>query len=431
MVGKAGLIVVVGFSIILGYMSLNLTGLAKRSNTIMSSYAEATQSHNLAITGVNIALTRFSIDTNWVGDTTLNLKGPQFFGKLRLSSSPVGDSVRIRSVAVYTSATYPLSETLEDTVEVLLARNSSMPFSLFAWMTNTENGVNWTTADTVWGRVHSNGSIHVNGAPVFYERVTTSENFVPRLRTGTNKGNYKRGTETGVPKVEFPKSFAELEYAAQNGGRHFKKPIWLELLPGSPHLNDGKVLVRDSPLPLALPIDTISLNGVSFNGALSSTDSIHIKGTLDGRLTVASLASNVYIDDNLKYEKSPLSSKTDDMLGLVARDNVIVDDNILNNADCIIEGSIFALNGSFTAEGHDRGPLFGELRLLGSIVQNARGPVGTIKGGKLDTGYSKRYRFDSRLGDPDERPPFYPRFRQRVPSVAHWWESFRLPRLDI
>ena len=59
MVGKAGLITVIGFSIILGFISLNMARVAKNAIGNMASYADATLSHNLATTGANIGLARF------------------------------------------------------------------------------------------------------------------------------------------------------------------------------------------------------------------------------------------------------------------------------------------------------------------------------------------------------------------------------------
>ena len=49
------------------------------------------------------------------------------------------------------------------------------------------------------------------------------------------------------------------------------------------------------------------------------------------------------------------------MLGLVAEDSVIVADNAANQADCTIQGNIFARTGSLTAQNYDNGVLRGRL----------------------------------------------------------------------
>jgi hypothetical protein len=40
------------------------------------------------------------------------------------------------------------------------------------------------------------------------------------------------------------------------------------------------------------------------------------------------------------------------------------------------------------------------------VIQKKRGPVGTLSGDTLATGYMKDYRYDARLAD--SPPPFYP-----------------------
>jgi|WetSurMetagenome_2_1015567.scaffolds.fasta_scaffold61889_3 hypothetical protein len=432
MVGKAGLIAVIGFSVILGYMSLNLTRLAKKSTGIMASYADATLSHNLALTGANVGLSRFYADTTWFGDTTQTLSGPHLYGKFRINVVDLGSgNVRLRSVSTYTSAVLPFSETLHDTVEVFFNKNRQQTFSIFAWMTNNENGVNWTTQDTVWGRVHSNSKLTVNGKPVFWEKVTTTKGFNATPGKSPNNAIFKKGYETGVASVDLPDDLSAIDAAAVAGGRKFTTPKWLELAPGSSANDNGMVFVRNAPPPLAPIVDTIFLNNPAFNGAIVSTDSIHVKGTLDGRLSIASLKSNVYIDDDIKYEKNPMVTSSDDLLGIIADKNVIVTDNLANNTNCEINGCIFSRAGSFTAQGYNRGPLFGELRVLGSIVQETRGAVGTISGSTLATGYSKRYRYDDRLADPNYRPPFFPGYFMKTYAIANWWESFRVPSIDL
>ena len=48
----------------------------------------------------------------------------------------------------------------------------------------------------------------------------------------------------------------------------------------------------------------------------------------------------------------------------------------------------------------------GIARALRTIIQKARGPVGTISGGTISTGYAKDYYYDPRLAD--NPPPYFP-----------------------
>ena len=446
MVGKAGLISVVGFAIILGFLSLNIARLSKNSTANMSSYADATLSHNLSQVGANIGLARFYADTTWYGDTTQNFNGPHFYGSVRYSTTALSPgNVRLRSISTYRSPSVPIAETLHDTVDVYFNNNRTQTFSIFAWMTNNENGVNWTTADTVWGRVHSNSNLTVNGSPVFFEKVTTTGTFTPACSTKskptTNKAIFKKSYETGVASVDLPTSLHDLDSASSltgttYGKRYMSDSIWVDLKPGTASSGDGLAIVHKTSF--AGPVlDTVRIYDVlHFDGVIASKYNIHVKGTLDGMLSLASLTQSVVVEDNVRYETNPQVSTSDDLLGLIGDQNVVVADNAANNTDCAIDGCVFTRAGGFTAQNYDKkdgkgnGILFGRLDVLGSIVQKTRGPVGTISGSTLNTGFSKRYRYDSRLSDPNFRPPCFPGYTVKTYAITNWWESFRVPSIS-
>jgi hypothetical protein len=68
-------------------------------------------------------------------------------------------------------------------------------------------------------------------------------------------------------------------------------------------------------------------------------------------------------------------------------------------------------------EKYNTGNHRGELTVYGSISQNVRGPVGTIKWNK-QTGYSKDYHYDLRLAS--NVPPYFP--VTGVYDVTRWAE---------
>lgn len=426
MVGKASLIVVLGFGFIFGYISLNLNRMATNAVGNMSSYVEATASHNLAVTGANVGLAKFYTDTSWYGSITQTLSAP-LKGSFTVSVSPLGgDSVRLRSVSTYVVPP-PNAEILHDTVDVYFTRRKYNSFSLFAWMTNFEGNVFWITGDTVWGRIHSNGMLHVNGRPVFYEKVTTSKSFDPKPGTGVNKAIFKKGYETGVATIDFPNDLSVLISASASGGVKYNGDIWVTFEPGTSANNDGFAVIRTSPSDPSP--DTVYLNSGGFNGAIYATGTVRVKGVVDGRVTLGS-GLNTYIDDDVRYERNPRTiPSSDDLLGLVSNKDILVADNAANNNHCQIDACIFARSGSFKAENYNTRPVSGELRLLGSIVQDTRGAVGTFSGAGIISGFSKRYRFDDRLSDPQFRPPFYPGFYTKTLAITNWWESYRVPHI--
>jgi len=440
--GRAALILILGFSSLMGYAILNLGGAATRSVTNMSSYAAMTASHNLALAGANTALSRLYRDTSWGSSGPVSLSqsfsGTPFNGSFTATVSVVPGGKLLRSV----SSSFVDGQTYRDTVDVTMASSSDNSFSLFAWMTNLENGVFWITGDSIWGRVHSNDNLTMSGSPVFLQKVTTSKGFIPPLgktqviggKSYTDKAIFLNPPqpETGVAQITFPSDMSGLATAAASpNGRKYTTDIWVTLDPKGPAAGDGVAYIRQTQLGPV--IDTVNLGDPNFNGVIMGTGVVNVQGTLDGRLTIASYSSptattnNIVIQQDLLYQHDPRNGPSSDMLGLVANNNVIVADDIPGATNRTIQGSIFARTGSFTAQNYATRPINGDLNVLGSIVQNSRGPVGTFNGSaSLQSGFYKRYRYDDRLADPSVRPPFYPGFIKKTYSIAQWWESYHI-----
>jgi hypothetical protein len=424
--GKASLILVMGFSIVLSYISFNLNSFSTQAIGNMSSYYDATASHNLALAGANTGLAKFYQDTSWVNSTmTQSFNSPLLNGGFTVRVNPVGtDQLMLRSVSEYFSTG---SGAIHDTVEVYFTRRKLNSFSMYAWMTNFEGNVFWITGDTVWGRVHSNGNLHVNGTPVFMEKATASKGFDPKPGKGTNKAIFKNGYETGVAEIPYPTNFNELITAANAGGRHYTGDIYVKLSPGSASSGDGKAYIRSSSSGPV--IDSISLSDPTFNGALMGDQRVYVEGKLDGKLSILA-NTDLYVTDDVTYEQNPTAGTSDDMLGLVAERDIIVANNAANNSNCQIQAAVFSRTGSFRAEDYNSRGVSGQLQLLGSIVQDTRGAVGQFAGSTLTSGFSKRYRFDTRMADPAVRPPFFPGYYSGTLAIANWWESYRVARAD-
>lgn len=443
--GKAALILVLGFSFLMGYTILNLTTASTRSVRNMSKYNAMTASHNLALAATNVAMAKLYQDTSWGSTSTSSIAqtidGGPLAGSFKCTATPVaGGGRKIVNVSRYMVD----GEAFYDTVEVSIASADSNSFSLYAWMTNVENGVFWITGDTVWGRVHSNDNLTVSGSPAFLKKVTTSKGFIPPVgksakiggTTYTNKAIFQDppAPETGVAPVTFPSDLTPLDNMAKSasGKRYTYADTYVSLSAGNTSVNgDGKAYIRSNPTGPIL--DSISLGSSLFNGVIEGTGVVHVQGTLDGKLTILSYnnasasGNNIKVDGNVFLEKNPkLYPSSDDVLGLVANNNVIVTDNITGTGGRDIEASIFCRNGSFTAENYNSRAINGSLRVLGSIVQSVRGPVGTFSGTTLDHGFLKRYRYDDRLADKSFRPPGYPGFIRKTLAVTNWWESYHL-----
>ncbi|MGO8871027.1 MAG: hypothetical protein ACLQPH_06415 [Acidimicrobiales bacterium] len=84
-----------------------------------------------------------------------------------------------------------------------------------------------------------------------------------------------------------------------------------------------------------------------------------------------------------------------------------------NGGGLIIDASLLGLQQSFIVNNYQQGANDGQLYAYGSIQQDARGPVATIQGGNVQTGYGKTYTWDPRLAL--YSPPFY-----LTPGTASW-----------
>jgi len=427
--GKGALILVLGFSFTLGYISLNLNRLASRSSKNMAVYNEVTMSHNVAQAGANLGLSRVYVDPTLRGlitDQTL-MNGVYTNSRLVVRMDSLNPfTLRLRSISSHITT---MGKTIGDTVEIFFSPQRNNSFTLLFWMTMFEGNVFWITGDSVWGRVHSNGNLHMAGQPVFFDKVTTSGNIDPRPGTRTNNAIFKNGYETGVADLDWPSDLSELVAASTVGGKKYTSEIWVELDGGTAANNDGWAYVyNSSAMTPGTAIDSVDLSDPTFNGVILSTQDVHVQGTLDGKLSLTSLA-DVRIENDLLYEnRDPATG--DDILGLIAEDNTIVVNNTANQSDCIIDGSVFCRDGSFTAENYNHGSPRGQLIFNGSIVQEQRGPVGTFSGSTLRTGYLKKYKYDQRLSDPLNRPPFYPGYWNGTLAITNWWESIRIPDFD-
>jgi hypothetical protein len=415
-----------GFGLVLGYISTNLNRYSTQALNNMTSYYDATSSHALAVAGANAALAKFYTDTSWSGPMDQSFSDGPMVGSFTVTMATVGGSQkRLRSVSTYTASGMG---TLRDTVEVFFNTAGGTPFTEYAWYCNQDAGnIFWQNQDTVWGKGHSNGNVHIAGSPVFMDKFTTATKFdPPKPGTGTNQAIFKNGYETGVASIPYPTDLSSV-VSASSGGKHYTHDISVKLLPGSALNNDGLAAVVDLSTGAK---DTVHLGDAGFNGLILSDGNVSISGVLDGKVSVASLQS-IKVTDDCTYERNPRLGASDDVLGLIAANNVIIADNTANHTSCAVYGSTFTLTGSLVAENLNSLPNCGNLTIYGSVIQNTEQEVGVYKakgGGKssLQKGFWKDFRWDPRLADANNTPPFFPGYGVKAYAISNWWESYRV-----
>ncbi|MDF7800456.1 type II secretion system protein [Pontiellaceae bacterium B1224] len=173
-------------------------------------------------------------------------------------------------------------------------------------------------------------------------------------------------------------------------------------------------------------------------------------GTLDGRVTIVT-EEDIYINDHIEYSINPLdedavataiadakaeaeangekfdkNAVVNDALGLISGDDVIISgsapDDITIQATIMATGAKSSSEGSFYVDNYSSYDPRGFINLLGGIVQEERGPVGSFstKTGKTSSSYDKNYVFDTRFESTP--PPYFPPLQSGL-TYELWQET--------
>ncbi len=299
-------------------------------------------------------------------------------------------------------------------------------FAQYAYFTDNEQapggGAIWFfSTDVIEGRLHSNGVLHIAGNPRFLDPVTSaSDHMLGYLNywvsdptgwpVGGNNPYFAQGFTLDSPQILLPTQTLDLRQEATTGGLYLAPESEVELgVTGTPNPIPAPGWLRcRSVSPPNSPWTSVRISTLA-NKVVYCSANLHVKGVLDGELTVAS-ALDVRIEDNLTYQGSnaqgaPLPG-CDDLLGIVAGNNVVFVENAANQSDLIIDGVLMALNTSITAENYGHGSPRGTLTIYGGLIQKYRGPVGTFSGSTIVSGYQKNYHYDQRVTA--RTPPAFP-----------------------
>jgi len=403
--GKAILIVIFGFSLIFLIMEKNIGSASTRSVGNMSDYQAKETAHNIAVSGANIGANQIYLNPSWItGYSNINYQN----GKINVTVDVLDafkQILRVNSYGTFNGIT--------DTVQVTL--QPSM-FSKFAYYSESEGAgtIWWTTGDTVWGPLHSQDVMNIDGGPVFVGKVTSKEalnlNFgaVPEFL-----GGFSQGVDLKIPQ----NGVVDLKTTAQNGGAYIsnKDTVYIKFEGDSisyKYLKQGNW--QTAAAAAYAPNGTIFINNAT----------LRISGTVKGQYTIGvggtGSKGNVYLDDDVVYDKDPIQyPSSQDMLGIVAQNNVYITDNSANSNDINIDAAIFVENGGFGAENYDdRGPS-GTINLLGGITQKTRLPVGTFSWWwGITNGFNKSYKYDNRLMS--SFPPSFP--STGFFEIVSWYE---------
>jgi hypothetical protein len=390
--GKAALLMVMGFSTALLMIGSNISRVSSSSMENYLSYYKGSQAHNIAAAGTNLAARLLWENGAWRGGFS---KKSYLGGVFNSSVTDAG----INQVRITTTARF-MDEV--STVAVLLQPSS---FSRFGYYSVQEGNIFWITGDTVWGPMHTQDNIRVAGSPVFMQRVTSLKSLQKNQKSDSPK--FLGGFDSGV-NVPLPANLDPLKSAASNGGRLFNGPDSLYL----DFQANGQIKWKQGS---GETWNTENLSNFTPNGAIYiDGGNVHVKGCLNGRVTVgaggttgSNKQGNIYIDDDITYYEHPKKG-SDDLLGLVAENNIVIADKPETRGDLSIRASMFCRSGGLTAENYQNRPVEGAIHLIGGIQHNKRGPVGTFTGSPPHrvSGFLKDYQYDDRLMF--DAPPYFP-----------------------
>jgi hypothetical protein len=395
MSGKATLLLIVGFSLIFLVVSRNFGDTSNRAIDNYVDYYKKAVSHNIAVSGANIAANNIFLDPTWKADGYSNIayQGGTIDIGVQIID-PYKNIVEITAEGSY--------EGYNSTVKIKLAPSK---FSKFAYYSVSEGGtIWWNGTDTVWGPFHTQDYLRAANHPVFYGKATTKKSLVYYTSQTKDKpyflGGYEQGVDVPLPTdaVDNMESNANLDFTGHD-------TIYMTFN------NDSlkyKYTYKSAYTSVYLP--TAAPNGLIF----AKNSVVRLKGTVKGQYTLACSSTStsgkgtVYLDDNIVYSKDPrIYPTSSDMLGICAENNVFITDNTANRSDINIHASIYCEKGGFGAEKYDTRPVSGNINLLGGIIQNTRQAVGTFgSDGKIKSGFAKRYKYDNRFLVAS--PPFFP-----------------------
>lgn len=404
--GRAALLIVSGMVVIFGISRLTMSNQQNAMLDRNINYAAQQQSRDIASSMIDLGISYLNNDITWrSGDNENNILGGS--GDVQVTDPTSDPSLGQFELRLNAQGTY---DGVSSNIEAILQRNS---FGRYAYFTNIEPLIYFVSGDTVTGPLHTNGTFHIQGDPVFNGMVTSPNNWEDG--TGNSHPQFNGGYDFGSNTIALPTDMTGLESMAAVGGLMFNNDINVQFK------NNGTVDISqwngtgwDSP---------VTYNLSDYNGVITSSGNVTVQGTLKGQVTLYS-EQDINISGDIDYFKDPQKDPSStDMLGLIAQNDIVVDDNAEKNhgnKDLDIQAAMMALH-SFRVQDYNNTHIGtrGQLNVLGGIVQDTRGAVGTVNNqGVLVTGYNKNYDYDPRLLS--KWPPGYP--LEDSYSIISWKE---------
>jgi len=416
--GKASLIMVVGYGILFLATGMTQSDLSVQAYDNAIGYYQESQLRNIAIAGANMTANYlFRNPPNMLGNPWWDgYTAPVDFGGGTFTTSidsgltdPFTGERRLlmRSTAVYDDSTY--------TMMAVMGPSRFSKFAVYAGVTASA-GAYWETGDSAFGPVHSQGQLKTIGSPYFGGKASTKDGVV--YHAGATP-IFNAGLESGVS-IPMNRNYRRIEDAARSGGKLFEGSNDLYLTFAGDSLRYRRVAGD--------PDTTVYLPDFAPNGAIAlgarHTGNVYVSGVVRGRYTIASLDTQVasqgrvFITGNLTYQNDPqVDPSSTDMLGIIAYNDIQVQDN--NAPLFTIHASMFSFRGGVGVENFNSRNQ-GRLVTLGGWIVERIHPTsnGVPLGHPGSRGYKAIIRFDERFRY--SSPPFFP--GTNAYEILAWWE---------
>jgi hypothetical protein len=451
--GKVSLFMVMGFNIVFMYMGFTLSDISSHAYHNYINYIDIEQAQFATESVANMALAQLftSSQANSFYAMSTNPQTITFNGA-------TATLAQYRDLNLLQN-TFTIVATYQGYSDTIRIKSRQQSFSQFAMYNVNDGGIQWTAGEVCNGPLHTEGTLTLTTAdgtadgrngngPLFKGRISTLNGYTlngksnPKNLYNGFTGGYQNNLSIGLPSATLLTTnlSASLPLAV-NLPNTANKDIYIEFKPnGSMVIKQGAVSTQSNGTwtgggytlygsgnnGLGAGTYTTTPNS-SFNGVVALTGTsnanIHIKGKLNGQITLAAVAGSgsVYIDSSVVYNDENVNGingnppTSDDMLGIVANHSVIVTDNNNNNyvassstGNVNIDATIFSLglnsSDGFTAQNYNTRNAT-TLSLLGGLQQNNRQAVGQTKNG-VQYGFLKNYVYDNRYVN--QFPPGYP-----------------------
>jgi hypothetical protein len=280
--------------------------------------------------------------------------------------------------------------------------------------------IRFWTPDTLDGKVHSNDTLHIMGAPRFMKKVTTAASIID---PPNNNARFDEGYKLNAREIKFPQQADSIRFhTGYHGWGTFDPDSATEITFSGPYIYRRycKQLIDNTIecFPPFIDSPETPIFEIPRSGALFIEGKVYIKADrsgpdildpsfrsigFEGRLTVASSDTMIIVDNLIYRYARPDNSipgtinEIRDVLGLISENFIMIGDSV--DDVVYINAAMAALNGSISVqdiynywEYNEKQSLF----IYGSLAQRNRGIIHTTDFG--DRGFiEKDYHYDKRL----------------------------------